>query len=146
MRPQLNTNPRAVCLRNQLISPMACGVPRGYACATPARMRSSVPKHSGALRPVHLCRIPSTVSEQKRWITQNYIRRMKEADDRWAHYAEEIKAGKRKSFVEHLEDRCLIKDYVGLVACPRICSDAGSPLFSYCSKPKCKLPWGNSSG
>jgi tyrosyl-tRNA synthetase len=38
---------------------------------------------------------------------------MKEAEEEWAEFAKQIKAGKRKSFVEHLEERGLIHDVVG---------------------------------
>ncbi|KAJ5096044.1 hypothetical protein NUU61_005400 [Penicillium alfredii] len=52
-------------------------------------------------------------SQQQRCITQQYIRRMKDAEKEWAGFAEEIKAGKRKSFTAHLEERGLIHDVVG---------------------------------
>jgi tyrosyl-tRNA synthetase len=38
---------------------------------------------------------------------------MKEAEKEWSEFADEIKAGKRKSFVEHLEERGLIHQVVG---------------------------------
>jgi tyrosyl-tRNA synthetase len=50
---------------------------------------------------------------QKRWITQQHLRRKAEAEEEWKGFAEEIKAGKRKSFVEHLEERGLIYQVVG---------------------------------
>jgi hypothetical protein len=40
---------------------------------------------------------------------------MKEAEEEWARFAEEIKQGKRKSFVELLEERGLLHQVVGLV-------------------------------
>lgn len=40
---------------------------------------------------------------------------MKEGEQEWARYAEEIKAGKRKNFAAHLEERGLIHDVVGYV-------------------------------
>ncbi|KAL1965888.1 hypothetical protein VTN77DRAFT_5021 [Rasamsonia byssochlamydoides] len=52
-------------------------------------------------------------SQQKRWITQQYLRRMAEAEEQWKGFAKEIKEGKRKSFVEHLEERGLIYQVVG---------------------------------
>ncbi|KAL4885577.1 hypothetical protein BJY04DRAFT_180001 [Aspergillus karnatakaensis] len=55
----------------------------------------------------------SLFQEQKRWITQNYLRRVAEAKEEWAGFAKEIKEGKRKSFLEHLEERELVKDTVG---------------------------------
>ena len=66
-------------------------------------------------RPTVVSRVSNCHSTQRRWITEEFIRRMQRADQQWAEYAKEIKAGKRRSFVEHLEDRCLVKDYVGLV-------------------------------
>ncbi|KAL4929113.1 tyrosine--tRNA ligase MSY1 [Aspergillus undulatus] len=50
---------------------------------------------------------------QKRWITQAYLKRMEEAKREWQDFAQGIKEGKRKSFVEHLEERGLIHDVVG---------------------------------
>lgn len=38
---------------------------------------------------------------------------MKDGEDEWAEHARQIKAGQRKSFVQHLEDRGLIHDVVG---------------------------------
>ncbi|KKA22576.1 Tyrosine--tRNA ligase [Rasamsonia emersonii CBS 393.64] len=55
----------------------------------------------------------SLLSSQRRWITQNYLRKKAEAEAQWKAWAEEIKAGKRKSFVEHLEERGLIHQVVG---------------------------------
>jgi tyrosyl-tRNA synthetase len=40
---------------------------------------------------------------------------MKDGKKEWAKYAEEIKAGKRKNFAAHLEERGLIHDVVGYV-------------------------------
>lgn len=40
---------------------------------------------------------------------------MKEAEEQWQQWAKEIKAKKRKSFVELLEERCLLHDVVGFV-------------------------------
>ncbi|KAL4922499.1 hypothetical protein BDW62DRAFT_172648 [Aspergillus aurantiobrunneus] len=51
--------------------------------------------------------------EQKRWITQAYKKRIEDAKIEWAGFAEEIKQGKRKSFVEHLEERGLLHNVVG---------------------------------
>lgn len=38
---------------------------------------------------------------------------MQEGREEWARHAEEIKAGKRKDFAAHLEERGLIHDVVG---------------------------------
>jgi tyrosyl-tRNA synthetase len=38
---------------------------------------------------------------------------MADAKKEWAGFAEEIKAGKRKSFAQHLEERGLLHDVVG---------------------------------
>lgn len=54
-------------------------------------------------------------SRQTRRITQQWLRRMKEGEQEWAGHAEQIKAGKRKSFAAHLEERGLIHDVVGYV-------------------------------
>ncbi|KAL4804301.1 hypothetical protein BDV18DRAFT_142915 [Aspergillus unguis] len=50
---------------------------------------------------------------QKRCITQQYLRRMEEAKKEWAGFAQEIKKGERKSFIQHLEDRELLNDTIG---------------------------------
>jgi hypothetical protein len=52
-------------------------------------------------------------TQQRRWITQKYLQRMQEGREEWARHAEEIKAGKRKNFAAHLEERGLIHDVVG---------------------------------
>lgn len=41
---------------------------------------------------------------------------MKDAKKEWAEHAEEIKAGTRKNFAAHLEERGLIHDVVGYVS------------------------------
>ncbi|PGH14699.1 tyrosine-tRNA ligase [Helicocarpus griseus UAMH5409] len=50
---------------------------------------------------------------QRRNITQQHIRRMREAEQTWKGYAEEIKAGQRKSFLELMEERGYVKQVVG---------------------------------
>jgi tyrosyl-tRNA synthetase len=57
--------------------------------------------------------IRSPVLESRRWITQKHIQKVKGGEEQWAQFAAEIKAGKRKSFVEHLEERGLVHDVVG---------------------------------
>lgn len=61
-------------------------------------------------------KITSCISgSQRRWITQAYLQRIADANAQWTGFAEEIKQGKRKSFVEHLEERELLHDAVGCV-------------------------------
>lgn len=50
---------------------------------------------------------------------------MKDGEDEWAEHARQIKAGQRKSFVQHLEDRGLIHDVVGyaLYVLDEICTE-----------------------
>jgi tyrosyl-tRNA synthetase len=38
---------------------------------------------------------------------------MKDGEAEWARFAKEIKAGTRKNFAQHLEERGLIHDVVG---------------------------------
>lgn len=40
---------------------------------------------------------------------------MKEAEEQWQGFAEEIRAGKRKAFLDHLEERGLVNQVVGSV-------------------------------
>lgn len=40
---------------------------------------------------------------------------MKDGEKEWAGFAKEIKAGNRKNFAQHLEERGLIHDVVGYV-------------------------------
>lgn len=40
---------------------------------------------------------------------------MKDGEKEWAGFAKEIKAGDRKNFAQHLEERGLIHDVVGYV-------------------------------
>lgn len=44
---------------------------------------------------------------------------MEDGKKEWARNAEQIKAGKKKSFVEHLEERGLLHDVVGYVTMQR---------------------------
>lgn len=44
---------------------------------------------------------------------------MQEGREEWARHAEEIKAGKRKNFAAHLEERGLIHDVVGYETIPQ---------------------------
>ncbi len=56
------------------------------------------------------------MGDQRRGITQAYMQRIADANAEWTGFAEEIKQGKRKSFVEHLEERGLMHDAVGCVS------------------------------
>lgn len=38
---------------------------------------------------------------------------MKDAKEQWNGFAEEIRAGKRKAFLDHLEERGLVNQVVG---------------------------------
>src|SRR5262245_40874514 len=50
---------------------------------------------------------------QKRGITQQYIRRTKEAEEQWNQWAQEIREGKRQSFFKMLEERGFVNSVVG---------------------------------
>lgn len=67
-------------------------------------------------RPVSLSQHPERLlQQQQRCITQNYLKRIEDGKKEWAKHAEEIKAGKRKNFAAHLEERGLLHDVVGYV-------------------------------
>ncbi|PGH10334.1 tyrosine-tRNA ligase [Blastomyces parvus] len=50
---------------------------------------------------------------QKRNITMQHLRRMREGEEAWKNFADEIKAGKRKSFLELMEERGLVNQVIG---------------------------------
>src|SRR5438046_1502558 len=50
---------------------------------------------------------------QKRGITMQHLRRIKEADEQWAQWAREIREGKRQSFLKMLEERGYVNSVVG---------------------------------
>ncbi|PGH14077.1 tyrosine-tRNA ligase [Polytolypa hystricis UAMH7299] len=50
---------------------------------------------------------------QRRGISQRFIMRMREAEIQWQQQAREIKEGTRQSFLSMLEERGLVKNYVG---------------------------------
>lgn len=106
MWPRTAPLPRATC-RNSRLPPRApCGA-RSF-CVT----AQSNPLRCQTRRSV----LPSRhfdPTQQRRWITQKYLQRMQEGREEWARHAEEIKAGKRKNFAAHLEERGLIHDVVG---------------------------------
>lgn len=113
MRPHLGALPSSARLR---MSNFAQGGRTVYRACNYARTAELV--NTGLIRPTGLhpflgSSVIGSGGQQKRWITQNYIRRTKEAEQEWSQFAEEIKAGKRQSFVEHLEERGLIHDVVG---------------------------------
>jgi len=55
----------------------------------------------------------AVVCLQKRGITQQHIRKVGEAEEQWAQWASEIKAGKRQSFLSMLEERGFVNSVVG---------------------------------
>lgn len=128
MRPQVSSLPPAARLLARPVIPpcprTVCGV-RNYAQTASARTRSL---YSELSRPA--LSLDNARPVQKRWITQAYIQRMKDAEKEWQDTAKEIKAGKKKSFVEHLEERGLLHDVVGYVG---ICGYR-SPFGDYMSR------------
>ncbi|KAJ5708313.1 Tyrosine--tRNA ligase [Penicillium malachiteum] len=78
-----------------------------------SRSAQTIPLRNELRRPLLFAQHSERLLQQKRCITQNYIKRMEDGKKEWAKHAEEIKAGKRKSFVAHLEERGLIHDVVG---------------------------------
>jgi tyrosyl-tRNA synthetase len=126
MRPQLVPLRQATC-RNLFNPRRSLGEARNFA-ATTAR-----PLRGDTTRPALLASQSATCLQQQRWITQNYIQRMKDGEKEWAEFAKEIKEGKRKNFAQHLEERGLIHDVVGYVrprpdyafasACVRLLND-----------------------
>lgn len=112
MRPQLLSLPPWARLCSRPISPQP-------QLGTASGGRNSV--WTASLRRSPLCadvrRMPLSVGgghiQQRRGITQAYIQRMKDAEAEWKRHAEEIKAGKRISFAQHLEQRGLLHDVVG---------------------------------
>ncbi|PWY93534.1 hypothetical protein BO94DRAFT_532476 [Aspergillus sclerotioniger CBS 115572] len=105
--------PRAARLHTPIIlssRQTPCGA-RNYArTAEVLRMNQSL---SNGTRPTIRYPIFSVGSEQNRWISQNYLRKQKEAKEEWAEFAREIKEGKRKNFAQHLDERGLLHDVVG---------------------------------
>lgn len=56
---------------------------------------------------------PSFPVRQRRYISQNFIRKTEEAKEAWAEQAKEIKAGQQESMLKKLEDRGYINSVVG---------------------------------
>lgn len=105
MRPHMASIGRAP--RHHLWIPGQCSSgARSFAATT------TLPLRDHSTRPVFSAKA-GTCFQQKRWITQNFLKRLEEGRQEWASHAKEIKAGNRKSFVEHLESRGLIHDVVG---------------------------------
>ncbi|GES62454.1 tyrosyl-tRNA synthetase [Aspergillus terreus] len=96
---------------NILSARPACGI-RTYT-RTAETLRSNISRPPVNRRPIAQPPLAGTIPATRRWITQQHQRRMKEAEEEWAEFAKQIKAGERKSFVEHLEERGLIHDVVG---------------------------------
>ncbi|KAE8152627.1 hypothetical protein BDV25DRAFT_150766 [Aspergillus avenaceus] len=114
MRPYLRSLPRAAFLRVPAASPMRQTVSgaRSYVQTAETLKNTILQYHKGS-RP-HLQRgITRFGLNQTRCVTQNYIQRTNEANAEWAKIGKEIKAGKRKSFAQHLEERELLHDVVG---------------------------------
>ncbi|KAE8355664.1 hypothetical protein BDV28DRAFT_128628, partial [Aspergillus coremiiformis] len=113
MRPRPGTLPRGARLRVPVASPIrqtGCGV-RNYTRTAETLRKTAL--QPGVSRPVLRSAVDGAGVEQTRSVTHKYLQRVKDAELEWAGFAEEIKAGKRKSFVQHLEERCLLHDVVG---------------------------------
>lgn len=109
MRPQWTSLGQAPY--RSLLTPrrIPCGA-RSFAATT------AIPLRGNSTRPVLSSSQSGTCFQHQRWITQKHIQRMKDGKKEWAGFAEEIKAGDRKNFAQHLEERGLIHDVVGYVA------------------------------
>lgn len=108
MWPRTVLIPRGACRHGYLSLRLPCGA-RSFGVTA-----QTISALCETRRPV-LSSYKLDPSGQKRWITQKYLQRVQEGKDEWARHAEEIKAGKRKDFATHLEERGLIHDVVGLV-------------------------------
>ncbi|OGE51732.1 hypothetical protein PENARI_c012G09063 [Penicillium arizonense] len=106
MKPQSVPLRQATC-RNLFNPRRSLGEARNFAATTASPLRGDT------TRPALLASQSATCFQQQRWITQNYIQRMKDGEKEWAEFAKEIKEGKRKNFAQHLEERGLIHDVVG---------------------------------
>lgn len=114
MKPQLLSLPRAG--RWRIPVNLKTAMQTGYGARSYMRTAQTVRKCSLGAQENHLLvnsSIRSPVWESRRWITQKHLQKVKAGEEQWAQFAAEIKAGKRKSFVEHLEERGLIHDVVG---------------------------------
>lgn len=119
-------------------------VPRGFYTFN---MRRATTRRAHLLQDVSVARLPSSVCAcgvrqsfhtssrrpkviassnvepailQRRNITRQNIKRTEEAAEQWKGFAQEIKDGKRKAFLTHLEERGLVNQVVGSVSRERI--------------------------
>lgn len=74
--------------------------------------------HLPACKPYVCCscllQLPqAVVRQQRRAISQNYLKKQAEANAKWAENAEEIRAGNRDSMLTMLEKRGYIHQIVG---------------------------------
>ncbi|KAI9042655.1 tyrosine--tRNA ligase MSY1 [Aspergillus affinis] len=84
---------------------------RSYA-RTSESLRAN-PLRTTTIRPVLQTKILESEIVHKRAISQKVIKRQKEAEEEWARFAEETRAGERQNFVQFLEERGLVHDVVG---------------------------------
>lgn len=92
-------------MRSLLYKPLSRDIP-SLSCAlfrngTTSRKTSLYPPRS----------VPGAV--QRRCITQRYLARMAEAEAQWEGWANEIREGKRHSFLSFMEERGLIHSVIG---------------------------------
>ncbi|RDW81384.1 tyrosine--tRNA ligase MSY1 [Aspergillus mulundensis] len=111
MRPRPFSLPWAAHLRSPVAARRPVYGARQY--ARTAEVLSTNTFRFDNARPTTAKLSPEIKAGQKRWITKKWLAREEEGRKEWAFLAEQIKEGKRKSFVEHLEDRGLIHDVVG---------------------------------
>ncbi|KAJ5090660.1 Tyrosine--tRNA ligase [Penicillium argentinense] len=104
MRPRAAPLPRAPC--RSVRAPRA---PSGARTFAPASQTNPLRD----TRPAVYFQQSACTPQQKRFITQQWLKRMQDGKNEWARHAVEIKEGKRKSFAAHLEERGLIHDVVG---------------------------------
>lgn len=109
MRPRSTHLPRATCRSAHLPRTAPSGA-RSFAAASQIN-----PLRSETNRPTLFFQNSGCSAQQKRFITQQWLKRVQDGKDEWARHAQEIKEGKRKSFAAHLEERGLIHDVVGYV-------------------------------
>lgn len=110
MRPRSTPLVRATCRSAPLPRTPSCGA-RSFAAASQTN-----PLRCETRRPALFFQQSQCTPQQKRLITQQWLKRVQDGKDEWARHAGEIKEGKRKSFAAHLEERGLIHDVVGYVA------------------------------
>lgn len=110
MKPQISSLPSAARLSARPLNlPLSYRGVCHYAQIASVRARPSLSQSN------RLVWLADGRQVQRRWITLAYIQRMKDAEKQWKEWAQEIKAGKRLSFVQHLEQRELLHDVVGCV-------------------------------